>query len=179
MQDSDIIALYDARDERAIQETQNMYAHFCQALAMSILDNRMDSEECVNDTWLTLWNSIPPTHPASLKAYAGRITRNLALSRWRYSQRRKRHAGLSVPLEELAECLPDTLEPQGLTELLEAFLETLSTTERKLFMGRYWHNYSRQQLADAYGLTPNAVGLRLMRTREKLRTHLESHGYHI
>ena len=180
MKDEEIITLYFARDERAIRETEQAYGKLCLALAERILGSREDGEECVNDTWLRTWNSIPPQRPQSLAAYVTRITRNLSLDRLKARGRKKRAGGFSAALDELEDCLPDggTL-PDSLPYLLDEFLDGLDDTERRLFMGRYWYGYTPDRLAAAYGMTANAVNLRIKRTRDKLRALLTERRYRI
>lgn len=178
MNDQEIIDLYLSRDEQAIKETQDTYGRYCMGISMGILNHAPDAEECVNDTYLKAWQTIPPTVPSSLKLYLGRIVRNLSLTRYRAKHRRKRDAWMEVSLSELEECIPmQEEEADQLLPLLECFLRGLGDTERRLFVGRYWYQYPPATLAKAYDLTPNAVNLRLMRTREKLRTFLEQEGY--
>ena len=175
-----IIALYFARDERAITETDRVYGKFCMGLSQGIVGNRQDAEECVSDTYLKVWNTVPPKDPPSLKAYLGKILRNLSINRYHANRAAKRNRDLEVALHELAECLPapEAVE-SDLTGLLEAFLLTEDPLNRKLFMGRYWHAFEVNALAKHYGLTPNAVTKRLTRTREKLRVYLTERGYRI
>ena len=173
MDDKTIIDLFFARDEAAIKEADKVHGQKCLATAMRILGNRADAEECVNDTWVKAWNSIPPEKPRSLSAYLCRIARNQAINA--YHARKNR--AFDVALEELAECLAvDERYAEELKDLLNGFLAALPSLERRLFMGRYWHAYPVGRLAEAYGMTPNAVSLRLMRTREKLRAYLEERG---
>ena len=180
MEDRDIIALYFARDERAIRETADKYGDFCEGVAMGILGNRQDAEECVSDTYLRTWNSIPPKRPSSLKAFVGKIARNLSIDRLRHRHIARHDSDMEIMLSELEPYLPDREEEgSALTELLDGFLEGLETLERRLFMGRYWHGYTVSRMAEQYGLTPNAVSLRLHRVREKLRDYLEKGGYHL
>lgn len=178
MQDSEIIELYFARDELAIAVTERQYGRYCQAVAMNVLDSQPDAEECVNDTWLRAWNAIPPARPDPLRVWLGRITRNLAISRYRAANRQKR-AHVEVALDELEGCLAAVPEECGdeLRELLDEFLATLPTDERRLFVGRYWYAYTPKILSRAYGMTQNAVNLRVMRTREKLKAFLAERGY--
>ena len=171
--DRRIIDLFFARDEEAIKAAAQSHGTKCQAVAMRILGNAADAEECVNDTWLKAWQSIPPNRPLSLSAYLCRITRNLAINA--YHARKNR--AFDVALDELAECLSvEESHADELPELLNDFLAELPKLDRLLFMGRYWHAYPVNRLAEAYGMTPNAVSLRLMRTRERLRTYLEERG---
>ena len=176
MDDPSMIALYFARDERAISETQKTYGHYIMTIAMNILCREPDAEECVSDTYLKAWNSIPPTRPHSLKAFLARIVRNLSLNRLRD----RRNADLTLSFEELEDCIPVTDEQESeVPGLINAFLRTLSDLDRRLFLGRYWYSYPIPKLAAAYGLTSNAVTIRLSRTRAALRVYLEERGYHV
>lgn len=178
--DADIIELYFARDERAIQRTDERYGKFCHRLAMNILSNTQDTEECVNDTYLKTWQSIPPTRPRSLQAFLGRIVKNLAINRYHEKKAKRRNRDFDLSLEELEECIPMPDEQAGeLPALLDAFLAGLDPLERKLFCGRYWHGYSLDILANTYGLTVNAVTLRIARTRKKLQAYLTERGYSV
>ena len=175
-----IIALYFARDERAITETDRVYGKFCMGLSQSIVGNRVDAEECVSDTYLKVWNTVPPKDPPSLKAYLGKIVRNLSINRYNANRAAKRNRDLELALHELEECLPAPEETEGeLLHLMEAFLMAEDPLNRKLFMGRYWHAFEVKALAKHYGLTQNAVTKRLTRTREKLRAYLTERGYRV
>ena len=175
-----ILDLYFKRDERAVTETQRDYGSFCLDLALRILgrNNRPDAEECVNDAYLTLWRTIPPKRPTPLKAYLAAVLRNLSIDRYRKNRRRLHLRELEEAALELSSALwvPDSAEGE-LGELLSDFLRSLPDTERRLFMGRYWHGYGVGTLARHYALTPNAVTKRLGRTREKLRDYLNERGY--
>ncbi len=184
MDDYRIIELYFARDERAIAETASRYGRLCMQVALGILGKagRADAEECVNDTYLRAWNAIPPERPRSLSAFLCRITRNLSLDRYRMMHREKRNKDFEIMLSELGDCIPDRDTDEGDAEALaahiNAFLRGLDdATERNLFVGRYWHAYSVERLAKGYGLSRNAVSIRLHRTREKLRNYLQERGY--
>ena len=175
-----ILDLYFKRDERAVTETQRDYGSFCLDLALRILgrNNRPDAEECVNDAYLTLWRTIPPKRPTPLKAYLAAVLRNLSIDRYRQNRRRLHLRELEEAALELSSALwvPDSAEGE-LGDLLSDFLRSLPDTERRLFMGRYWHGYGVGTLAKHYALTPNAVTKRLGRTREKLRDYLNERGY--
>ncbi len=175
-----ILALYLARDERAIIETDRVYGKFCLSLSQGILGNRADAEECLNDTYLRAWDTIPPKRPPSLKNYLAVIIRRLSIDRYRQNRTVKKHMNFEITLAELAECLPAPAETEGeIISLMEAFLRGEDAMSRKLFMGRYWHACSVKALAKHYGLTPNAVTKRLTRTREKLRIYLTERGHTI
>ena len=180
MNDQDIIDLYFARNEQAIAETDKRYGKVCMQVSMNILDSRPDAEECVSDTYLKAWTSIPPTKPASLCAFVCRITRNLSLNRLRDLRREKRNREITLSLDELEACIPATMEDAGeLSSLLNGFLEGLDETNRVIFMGRYWYSYSIDDLAERMGLTEKAVYMRLHKTRERLRAYLSERGYRI
>ena len=181
MKDTDIITLYNRRDERAIYETHQKYGDYCMSISVGILQNRQDAEECVNDTYLHTWKSIPPKQPSVLRTYLGKLTRNLSIDRLRTRRRARRDSEMTVSFEELEDVLAateDTNEGE-LTDLLNSFLEALPDTERRLFVGRYWYAYPVNRMAEAYGMTPNAVSKQLARTREKLKAYLEERGYSV
>ena len=179
MNDQEIIALYFDRNEQAIAETDKSYGKVCMQVSMNILDSRPDAEECVSDTYLKTWNSIPPTKPNSLCAFVCRIARNLSLNRLRDLRREKRNRELTVSFEELEACISvDESHADILPSLISSFLESMDETDRKLFMGRYFHATPVKDLAKTYDMTPNAVSLRLRRIRERLRVYLEKEGFH-
>ena len=176
--DGEIVELYFARDEQAIAETDKKYGKVCMQVSMNIVASRPDAEECVNDGYLKTWNAIPPARPQSLCAFVCRIVRNLSINRLRDMRAERRNRDLTLSLEELESCISvDESRADILPGLISAFLEGLDETDRKLFMGRYFHATPVKSLAETYGLTPNAVSLRLHKTRERLRLHLEEGGY--
>ena len=178
MTDPEIIALYNARDEAAIRETDSAYGRLCHELAMRILGDPSDAEECVNDTWLRVWNAIPPAAPPSLRAYVCKIIRRLAIDRYRMGKATRRRSDLTVALEEVAPYLAVPPEDESiLPRLIEDFLATEEPLDRKLFLGRYWHLYPVALLANTYNLTANNTSVRLHRLRERLRTHLAERGF--
>ena len=180
LSDERIVHLYFMRDEQAIRETDQKYGKLCMQISMNIVDSRPDAEECVNDTYLKTWNSIPPARPNSLGAFVCRIARNLSLNRLRDLRAAKRNRELTASLSELEDCfaLPD--EAAGrLPELLNGFLAGLDREDRALFMGRYWYACSVKDLARRLGITPNAASRRLYRLRESLKAYLAEGGYHV
>ena len=179
MKDHDIVALYWARDERAIAESQLQYGGYCHSISIQILRDPSDAEECVNDTWVAAWRSMPPQKPSVLRTYLGKLTRNISINRLKANRREKRNPELLVALEELSECIPvpeDTTDTQ-LCAYLNEFLELTPPLDRQLFMGRYWYGRTVREMALGYGLTPNAVSQRLKRTRQALRAYLQERGY--
>ena len=180
MQDHEIIELYFARNEQAISETDRKYGAACMRLSMNILNSRPDAEECVNDTYLNVWNSIPPQRPNHFKAFVCRIARNLSLKRYRYLHSQCRDTHLTVMLDELDQCaaLPEG-ETAGLGEVISDFLEEQEQINRLLFMGRYFHALPVEELARRLGLKANTASVKLRRVREALRSYLEERGYHV
>jgi RNA polymerase sigma-70 factor (ECF subfamily) len=182
LNDQSIIDLYFARDEKAILETERAHGEFCMGVSMSILRNRQDAEECVNDTWLRAWNAIPPTLPRSLRAFLCKIVRNLSIDRYREKRNALPVVELEAAMAELSACIPAEAEREGaaaLTDLLDRFLRTEEEVDRRLFLGRYWHGASVAELAQGCGMTPNAVTKRLGKTRERLRVYLTERGYSV
>ena len=184
MQDHDIIALYFARSEQAIRESSAKYGNYCLSIAQNILRSLQDAEECVNDTWLRAWNSIPPARPDHLQLYLGGITRHLSLDRYRKLHRDKRGGGeMVLALEEMQElACPDTdvrtLDSEReFYEVINRFLRARPLRERNLFIRRYYYVDSIEAIARRYGLTVNNVKKILSRTRVKLRDYLEQEGY--
>ena len=180
MEDSAIIDLYWSRDQQAIVESDRKYGSFCAVLARNILSSLQDAEECVNDTWHRAWDTIPPQRPGSLRAYLGRIVRNLAIDRWRRNTASKRGDGMDVMLSELEGCLPggatpeQEMENKEITRALEGWLDTLSREERAIFLRRYWYGAAVADLAAAWGCTPNRMSQRLLKLRTSLRRYLEA-----
>ncbi len=179
MEDHEIIELYWQRDDRAIKESDAKYGRLCRSIALRLLDSFEDSEECVSDTWMRAWNTIPPQRPDILRAFFAKITRNLALDRYRGSAAQKRGGGeVSLALDELRECvsggdLETELERKELAAAVNGFLRSLEEKERQLFLRRYWLGESVTVIAKKSGMSANAVSLRLMRLRTRLKEYLE------
>lgn len=180
MQDHEIIELYFARDEQAIVETDRKYGAACMRVSLNILNSRPDAEECVSDTYLKAWNSIPPERPNILKAFICRIARNLSINRYRHLHRAGRNRDLEVSFSELEACIPMPEEHSNLlADYLSDFLKKQDKQDRLLFMGRYFHACSAKELADKMGMSESNVYVRLHRTRERLRQYLLERGYSV
>ncbi len=178
MDDSRIIDLYFARNEQAIKETADKYGTLCLTLARNILTDRQDAEECVNDTYLALWHSIPPARPQNLKAFVCRIVRNKSLNRYDYNTASKRVCGAVISLSELAETVPDTSLPDAMDEAaiarkLSDFLRSETPAARRVFLRKYWFLDSIEAIAERYGYTEGKVKSMLYRTRERLKHYLQ------
>lgn len=183
MDDSQIITLYQQRDESAVKESSAKYGAYCGKIADNILHCKEDSEECVSETWLRAWNTIPPEKPRRLAVFFGRITRNLAIDRFRRTHAQKYGGGQTVLcLDELSECIGET-EPLEdrllLRQTLDAFLRGLAEKQRHIFLLRYWYLMPVSEIAAKYGMTEGAVKMLLQRIRKKLRETLEKEGIDI
>lgn len=183
MEDEAIITLYWQRSEEAIVQTDRKYGRYCRCVAFHILENDDDTDECLNDTYLRAWNTIPPKRPTLLSALLAKITRNLALDRRKYNQADKRGGGqVPLVLEELSQCVPggtnaeEILESKELTALLNRFLSSLPQRTREVFMLRYWYLCSVHQIAENLGLGESSVKMTLLRTRKQLKALLEKEG---
>ena len=183
MEDAAIVQLYWDRDERAISATAEKYGSYCGAIAKHILDSPEDAEECVNDTYLCAWKAMPPHRPGILSPFLGRITRNLALNRYRRDRAAKR-GGSQLPavLEELSDTLSggdhvaQEAERRELIRMIDAFLAELPAEKRTIFLRRYWYFDSVSEIADRLGMTENHVSVVLGRLRRKLRSYLLERG---
>ena len=172
--DSEIIELFFARDEAALEGFAARYQPLCLKLAQDILGERESAEECLNDLYLRLWNTIPPEMPVSLKAYACRILRNLALNMLERTRARKR-MGILVELDECAEIIPEA-DTGEITALINEFLDTLPECDAMIFVRRYFYSEPVREIAARLGVRENQVSKRLHRMRKVLREHLKRGG---
>lgn len=183
MDDRNIVELFLQRSEEAILETDIKYGRYCHRIAYNILGNDEDSEECVNDTLMRIWGSIPPNEPKSLSAFAGKITRNLALDKLRQKKSDKRGNGeVALVLDELSECISGRDEisrredSAEITAALDSFLERLNSVERGVFMRRYWLMEPIADIAHRYDISVSKTTTMLFRLRESLKKHFMKEG---
>ncbi len=183
MRDIDIVNLYWERDERAIKETDAAYGNYLLKIAKNIVTDIEDSKECVNDTYVKAWHSMPPQRPAVLSAFLGKLTRELSIDRIRTKSRKKRGgAQYTYALEELGEVAmggdttADTVELRALAQSIGAFLQTLPLPARHIFVGRYFFLDSIRDIAAYCHKSEGAVKTTLHRTRGALKEHLEKEG---
>ena len=183
MTDREIISLFEKRNEKAIAEVTRKYGDYCYSVAVRILGSALDAEECVNDTWLAVWNKIPPEKPENLGAYLARITHHIAVARLRRISADRRGGGeIELVFEELDECLPDRADAESpllakeLASAMNRFYGTLPKRTRDIFIARYYSARPFDEIADAYGTSEANVRLLLSRTRKKLRAYLEKEG---
>ena len=180
MEDEKIVDLYWARSEKAVSETAAKYGKYCRTIAFNILASEEDAEECLNDTWMKAWNSMPQNRPSRLAPYLGKLTRWLSLTRLRENNSLKRGGGeLPLVLDELAEVLDSgvdiqrDLEIRELNLALRRLLDSLEKDERDVFLSRYWYMASVQEIAEKFGFSQSKVSTMLHRTRKKLLRQLK------
>lgn len=179
MEDAKIVQLYWDRNEQAIPATADKYGNYCTTIARNILGNNEDAEECVNDTYLNAWNSMPPHRPSILSTFLGKITRNLSFNRYKHNTADKRGGG-EVPfvLDELLGVVSDTdsveqgVDRKELVNVIDTFLGTLSSEKRGIFVCRYWYFDSVSEIASRFGMTENNVSVTLNRICLKLHNYL-------
>ncbi len=184
MDDKNIVELYFQRNEQAISETSSKYGKYCYSIAYGILTNKEDSEEIVNDTYSSAWNSIPPHCPAVLSTFLGKITRRLSIDKLRELSADKRGGGeIPLLLDELQDCISNNenieheLDKRHLSEIINAFVISLPAIEQKIFLCRYWYAYSIENIGKQFGFSQSKVKSMLYRTRNKLRIILEKEGF--
>ena len=180
MDDRTIIDLYFERSERAISETDKKYGRYCRYIASNILHSDTDAEECVDDAYMSTWSAIPPAKPLSLRAFVGRITRNLALNRYEHKRAQKRCAGVEAVLDEISELVAapegDPVDMIALRDGLNEFLGTLTRRSRMIFVKRYWYLASIKEIAADVNASESSVKVSLHRTRCELKEFLEKKG---
>ena len=183
MDDRSLIKLYISGDESAVAETAKVYGAYCFSVAFRILGNESDAEECVSDTWLRAWESVPKARPESLKYYLAKITRNLAINRLTEQSAASRGGEYERVCSELLECLPDRadagseVEAAELEKTVNEFVLSLKEMEANIFVRRCFYMESVKDIAQRYGLSANHAAAILSRTRKKLKKHLIKEGY--
>lgn len=182
MDDREIIDLFFERSEQAVTELSTKYGSRLRSIAVNILRDANEAEECENDTYMSIWNSIPPKRPESLAAYACRIARNKAIKLYRAKNAKKRNSQYDLSLEELEDCLSyndgpeERIQAAELGWAINIFLAGLEAEDRCIFLRRYYFADSVGDISAELGSTENRISLRLFRMREKLRKHLEKEG---
>ena len=184
MDDSQIIELYFERDEKAIKETELKYGALCFSIANNILNNEADTEECVNDTYLSVWNIIPPQRPNNFKAFVSKITRNLSLKRIEFNNAIKRSADTIISLSELEDVLPSKsvqseIEDEMLGKLISDFLRNEKECARNVFIRKYWYFDTVADIANRYSFSESKVKSMLFHTRNRLKNYLKKEGVYL
>ena len=183
MEDRKIVDLYWQRDENAIPETAAKFGGYRRTIAYNFLSDAEDAEECLNDTWLRAWNTMPTNRPSRLAPYLGKLSRWISLTRLREKTSLKRGGGeTELVLDELAEAVDSGADVEKAVELkelnaaLRRFLKTLGETERQVFLARYWFIASIAEIAEKFGFSESKVNSMLHRTRKKLLSYLKEEG---
>lgn len=182
MEDSEIIDLFLARSEEAIAQLSDKYGSVFMKVSMNLLNNRADAEECVNDAYLGVWNAIPPQIPKFLPAFVCSIVRNLSINRYKRNNMQKRKGNYDLCIEELEECIAsqksidDEIAESELSSCIDEFLETLSKTDRMIFVRRFWYLDAYEDISKASGIRENTVRVRVSRTKAGLKKFLEKRG---
>ncbi len=184
MEDKDIIALYFARNEEAIRQTDFSYGRRLRNLAQNVLRDGQDAEESVSDTYFKAWETIPPQSPTHFFAYLAKLCRHFALGRLDWKNAAKRKAEVVALTQEVESCIPDirreqALEGKELGRILNSFLRSLSPENRMVFLRRYWYVDTVAEIAARYGISESTVMTRLHRTRKKLSAYLEKEGIRV
>jgi RNA polymerase sigma-70 factor (ECF subfamily) len=181
--DKQIIDLYLQRSEDAINETEKQYGSYCRAIAMNILHNHEDAAEAVNDTYLNVWNAIPPQCPAKFSTFIGRITRNISLNKYKSQKTQKRGGNeTTLLLSELENCVSsaqsveDEVDGKILEEAIDSFLSSIKQEDMVYFVSRYWYTDSVAQIAQQFNVSEGKINMNLCRTRKKLKIYLEKRG---
>ena len=185
MEDSRIIDLYFERSEEAIARTAEKYGRLCRGIALRIVGSYEDAQECENDTYVAVWNAIPPVRPNFFSAFLSRISRNIALNRYEYNKAGKRNSQFNLVLEELEECLAsscsveDTYIAGEVAGMINQFLEKLKTETRIIFVRRYYYADSVREIARRLDIGESKVKTTLFRVRQELRAYLEQQGVQV
>lgn len=183
LEDKDIIEKYFLRDEAAVSDTSQKYGGLCRTIARNIVGSFEDAEECVNDTYLRLWRTIPPERPVNFRAYIAAVVRNISLNRYQFLRRKKRFAEFEVSLSELENVLPDkSINPEydgGFSDVIDEFLKTLPVDSRVIFVRKYWYFDSIGEIASRLSFSESKVKMSLKRSREKLEKFLCEKGVKI
>jgi len=183
MEDQRIIELFEQRKESAVSVAHSKYGNYCFKIAWNVLKDEEDVKECVNDTWMRVWDLIPPQKPLHLSSFLGKITRNLALDKYRKSNAAKRSFPyLCQPIEELEEiipsqkCLDENINHQTLVFEINVFLSKLTQIDRVLFVRRYFFMDTTKELQQRFDLKESTIKVKLYRIRKSLKEHLIQEG---
>ena len=184
MDDNAIIQLYWDRDEQSIYATSEKYRHYCMSIARNSLANKEDADECVNDTYLKAWNTMPTKWPEQLSTFLGKITRNLSFDRYKRNHAEKRGGSeIFLVLDELADCVSDRdnveqmIDREELIMAINSFVSNLSSVKQHIFIRRYWYADSVSSIAKECGVSPANISKKLERMRKNLKTYLIERGF--
>ncbi len=179
MEDGKITELFFERSEDAVNQLRSKYGGLVQSVIRHTLSDKSDAEECENDTYMAVWQAIPPERPSNLRAFLLRIARNQALKKYHFISAEKRCRSTAVSLEEIGELAAEenhVYSDSELSEIINVFLGTLNEETRRIFILRYWYFNSAREIADTCGITVSKTETVLCRTRKKLKKYLEERG---
>lgn len=180
MNDQKIIEMLFERSEAALTHLQSRFGKYCHTISYNILGNDFDAQECVNDTYLSVWNSIPPDRPKNLSVYIGHITRNISINLLIKNSTKKHASSADLVLDELAEIVSDDTSDFSdsvfIKQAIKSFIDKLSAKDRRIFIQRYWYSYSTRAIAESLGKDENYVYVKLSRLRADLKKHLDKEG---
>lgn len=179
MEDGKIIELFLERSEDAVKQVRSKYGALVKSVIRRVLSDKSDAEECESDTYMAVWNTIPPQQPTNFRAFLLRIARNQALKKFRYATAEKRCRNAVVSLEEIGELVSEenhVYSDNELSEIINGFLAELTEETRRIFILRYWYFHSAREIADSCGITVSKTETVLCRTRKKLKKYLEEKG---
>lgn len=185
MDDKAIIRMFWNRNEQAISETEKKYGALCKSLAVNILNQAEDAEECVNDTYLAVWNAIPTDTPRVFSAYICKIVKNLSYKKLEYNTAKKRNSQMTVSFDELSDCISGGQSPEDefiiglVSEKISEFLWKESERNRRIFVRRYWFYDSVSKISNDFGISEKTVSVILFRTRKKLKEYLIKEGFEL
>ena len=181
--DKEIVDLFLARNEEAIAISEQKYGTYCRAVSQRILSDAQDAEECVNDTLLQAWNSIPPARPKNMKAYLAKAVRNISLNRLKYNNRQKRAADeYAAAYEELENVISSGGSPEeqadvnALRDAINSFLGEQSVENRRVFVARYFYFEPVKNISNNLGISESKTKMILLRMRNSLKAYLEKEG---
>lgn len=184
MDDKRIIELFFDRSEQAIEETKIKYERIIRISVNNIVGNNPDTEEIIDDVYLTVWNKIPPESPINFKYYILKIARNLSLKKLEYNTAQKRNGCMADVFDELDECIPDKsndveriIEIRELTDVINEFISSLPDDEKIIFVRRYFYAETNSKTAKAMNISPRHVKYKASEIRKRLKKYLEERGY--
>ena len=182
MEEQQIIKLLNERSEQGIDELHKKYGKLLRQISFNILNDELDAEECLNDTYLAIWNSILPENPHPLLTYAAKIIRNLSLKKYHSNTAKKRNSSYDIVIDELEDFLSageapeDIINAKEISAAVNHFLDLLDYDDRYMFLRRYWYAEPVKNIAVAMKNSPNRVSIRLSRTRNNLKNYLKKEG---
>ncbi len=182
MEDERLMELFWSRSSQAVRETADKYGRYLGGVSMNILRCEGEVAECVNDTYLKVWNSIPPQRPGMFQSWLGRIAREISFDRYRREHGKKGGHEMELLLSELADCIPSSVRGQEassnaeITEILDRFFKDMKKEQRMIFLRRYWYGNTVGEIAEQFSMKERSVKWSLYRSREVLRICLEREG---